>query len=164
MMRKKIAIAFIVAVLPLCSCVQAPDTSATVNKEQSDRVEYLQQNFKQLYSTDYDRFWKILREAATSATECKAITNTAHFLELARMDSTNAEFNEFFNKEIEQLAVHKTKCFLSALYDTDEKTQTGMLKRLQHPLFVEPANLSQALKPFAQGKYGGFVNRYLGSQ
>ena len=80
------------------------------------------------------------------------------------MDSINAEFNEFFNKEIEQLAVRKTECLLSALHNTDEKTHAGVLKRLQHPLFVEPADISRALKPFAQGEYGSFVNQYLRSQ
>jgi hypothetical protein len=162
MMTKKLALAFMVAVFPLCSCAQTPDSGTTVNDEkQSMNLEYLQRNFKQLYSSNYNQFWKILREAAASASECRATADTVRFLELARIDSINAEFNEFFNKEIEQLAVRKTECFLSALYGTDEKTQTGVMKRLQHPLFVESTDLLRALKPFAQGKYGGLVNRYL---
>ena len=101
MMTKEIALAFIVIILPLCSCAQAPD-------KQSKNLEYLQHNFKELYSTDYDQFWKILRGAAAGAQGCKVTTDTARFLELARINSINAEFNEFFNREIEQLAVRKT--------------------------------------------------------
>lgn len=163
-MKIKIVICFIVAAIPLFSCAQAPDAGATGNKEQLEEFEYLKQNFKKIYSTDYDLFWKILREAAASATECKDTESTAGFLELTRIGSTNAEFNEFFSKEIEQLAVQKTECFLSALNETDEETSTDILGLIQHPLFVEPANLSEALKPFAQSKYSGFVSRYLGSQ
>ena len=162
MMTKKLVLAFVAAFFPLCSCAQTPESGVTINNEkQLMNLGYLQRNFKQLYSSNYNQFWKILREASVSASECKATADTTRFLELARIDNNNAEFNEFFNEEIEHLAIRRTECFLSALHSADKETQTGVLKRLQHPLFVESTDLSRALKPFEQGKYSGLVNLYI---
>lgn len=129
--------------------------------EGGSALECLKRNFAQLYFSDYDKFWRILRAAAVRARDCEKPGPTAQFLDLAQLRTNNAEFNEFFSQVLEELAVSRTECFLLALSETSDEVKASVSERLRNPLVVEPAALTRAFQRFKDGKYGHLVKPYL---
>lgn len=148
-------------VVMLAGCTALPQNHVLADGNQVTDLQYLERNFDQFYVHDYAGFWSILHSAASRARNCRKLADTAEFFGLAKINSHNAEFNQFLNKEIEQIAIDNTECFLSALNNVTENVQNGIFKRLEHPLFVESSDIVRALIPFERSEYMGLVKRYL---
>jgi hypothetical protein len=120
----------------------------------------LKANFEKLYSGNYLRFWKILREGAAEAERCEAVEKTTTFLELANLRTNNAEFNEFLNEVIEHLATERTDCFLAATCRANAVTQERVIERLRHPLYINVTVIDNALRRKIDGDYRSLINLY----
>ncbi|ADU65716.1 hypothetical protein Selin_0981 [Desulfurispirillum indicum S5] len=153
-MKKNYLLFYLFVVISLYGCVY-------VDGKTPSNLQYLGQNFDQIYMDDYKLFWRILHDAASRARTCLDVSQTTEFIGLAKTMRGNAEFNEFLSEEIEMLAIDQTECFLSAWHNADEPTQAGVLRKLKSPLFIEPTALFKAFRPFAHGKYGEMVRYYL---
>lgn len=97
----------------------------------------LKENFRELYKTNYNRFWDILYLAEKKARKCDSTRNTASFLEMARVIGGNAEVGEYFSEVIERLCTTKARCLLDALTLVDEKSKIEIVAILRNPTFLE---------------------------
>jgi hypothetical protein len=123
----------------------------------------LKTNFNELYSSDYQMFWKILHSSAKQAATTGNISILVEFLEMAEATGKgNAEFEEFFSQTIETVFVSNTEYFLDALMTMAPKTQTEVLKILQNPLFKSSEEINSSFQKVSEnGKYKSFVETYL---
>jgi hypothetical protein len=122
----------------------------------------LRDNFDNLYSTNYALFWSILKVAERKAISCKSTADTAAFLKLASIKSTNAEFNEYLSETIENLAIKKSKCFLDSLSTLDWDAMANIISLLKNPMFVEKQVIMKVFsKERNKKKYKRIMNIYL---
>ena len=124
---------------------------------ENNKLEYLKNNFNNVYMSNYDQFWKILHDAQKKAESCKSIIDTAAFLSLVEIESTGAEFNEYFNETIEKLCVEQSRCFLDALATINEKSIILTVKRLKAPLFVDSSDIDDVFKRNKSVKKYNFI-------
>ena len=109
------------------------------------------ENFRQLYYSDYERFFAIFHKAEEAAVSCTSPQKTADFLKVARVIEGNAEFGEYFNKVIEEQLVKKNpKCLLDALLLLDIETRDSFFQRLRHPVFNEKQAIDGILTTFRE--------------
>ena len=95
-------------------------------------------NFQDLYRTDYNKFWKIIRDSEKSVVDCNPLEKTAQFLSLARVKKGNAEFNEYFMAILERhLIKNNPNCFFQTLLVVDEKSQKVIIRDLKHPIYTD---------------------------
>lgn len=108
---------------------------------EDNKLMYLKNNFNNLYQNNYKQFWQILAEVEKNAVNCESTDDTVAFLKLIEIDSTGAEFNEYFSEVIEKLCIEKPKCFLDSLSSLDTRAITRIVKRLKAPLFVDSKDI-----------------------
>lgn len=121
----------------------------------------LQDNFDTLYQENYPFFWEILHNAASKAQKCDYVKDTAAFLRLAKLEKSNAEFNEFFSQTVEQLCIKKSKCFFDGLLMVDKPTRVLLIDKLRTPLFVENSKIERVfLEAKTNKKYREISDKY----
>jgi hypothetical protein len=124
-------------------------------------LECLSDNFETLYSKNYSLFWDILHMSAKKAQQCKSISDVFRFLELVRLQTNNAEFNEFFNETIENMCVKNSKCFFDGSIRLNTQDQIQMVKRLKSSVFVDQTEITNIFKRNKNNeKYKKFVELY----
>ncbi len=132
--------------------------SAQANK----RLNYVINNFDELFRSDYPLFWTIIHNAADEAASCKSIRATADFLSLARVKKGNVEFDEFFGEFIEIRLISKdATCFLDALLATDEASRNKIMKDLHYPILMEISEVEKILDKYKNDeKYKKVIKLY----
>jgi len=151
---------FVVAIWFTCPVPSIGNGESDLCAHTDQPLACLKANFEKLYSTNYFRFWKIVRQSATDAERCNEMAKTAAFLELALLETNNAEFNEFLSEVIERLASERTDCFLAAASRVDVVAQERIMERLRHPLYVDVAVIDDALKHRIEGPHRPVVDLY----
>lgn len=121
----------------------------TICKGENTSLNCLVNNFDELYLSDYSLFWKILRTAEKKAISCQSISETAIFISLASLKSTNAEFNEYYNEVIETLIVINPKCFFASLSTLNKYVIAAVINKLRHPIFIDKTEI---YKVFSKNK------------
>lgn len=146
-------------------CILLPGCASAVNKsdlclQDETALTCLRDNFDELYTQNYRRFWNIAHQAASDARKCDSPANTVAFLYLARIKTNNAEFNEFFSEVIERLVTEKPHCFLAAVATMDLSSQKLVMEKLRNPIFAESAAIENALRAESNEKYKSIVDLY----
>lgn len=123
----------------------------------------LKTHFKELYKTDYAKFWTILRTAEEKALGCKSVVDTADFLGVARYIEGNAEVGEYFSEKIEQLCTRAPQCLLDALTRLDRRSRREIVARLRAPTFVDQSTIDRVLRNYkTEKKYEEIMRLYFG--
>ncbi len=113
---------------------------------ENNKLEYLKNNFNNVYMSNYDQFWKVLHDAQKKAESCESAEDTIAFLKLVEIRTGNAEFNAYFNEVIEKLCVEKPKCFFDALANLNENAIIRTVALLKAPLFVDTGDIDVVFK------------------
>ncbi len=115
----------------------------------------------ELYSKNYELFWKILNNAAKKANACENKKDTADFLSIVQI-TRDGELAEFFNENIENLCVSNTKCFLEALMLLEPFDQDKIIYELCNPTFKKPSEITEVLSKFkTNSKYKRVIDLYM---
>lgn len=107
-------------------------------------LEYLERHFDEIYSNDYSNFWAIVSKSSGEAKQCRSINKTAEFLDLVRLNSNNAEFNEFFAQATEEICLEQPTCFKEASQLLSKENREKLSNMLDTPLFVDLEDLRKA--------------------
>lgn len=110
----------------------------------SANLKCLKLNFDQLYAEDYVTFWEVLNKSAEEATQCRSINKAAEYLDLARITTRNAEFNEAFSKGAEEFCLRSPSCFKQAINLLDSETQGKLASMMDNPTFIDRGELRKA--------------------
>lgn len=149
-------------------CILLPGCASAVNErdlclQDETKLTCLGDKFNELYTQNYRQFWVIAHQAANDARKCDSPANTAAFLDLARIKTNNAEFNEFFSEVIERLVTEKPICFLVAVARMNVGSQKLVMEKLRSPLFVERVAIENALQAENNEKYKSILDLYFES-
>jgi hypothetical protein len=101
----------------------------------------LERNFDELYEKNYSYFWKILHSSIIEVNSCYSIEVTSKYLNLASLQSKNAEFNEFFAESIEKLCLSSPRCFHEANQTLHKSVQQKLNTMLNNPVFIDKDSL-----------------------
>jgi hypothetical protein len=121
----------------------------------SANLNCLKENFSELYSTNYNRFWNILHDAAQKLKVHKDISDVIAFMELSIVIKGNAEVTEFFSKICEEFCVSNPGLCLEALTRLNEDSRNSCLERLRNPIFLPKTEIDSVFK-----KYQKIVSLY----
>jgi hypothetical protein len=119
-------------------------------------IACLKANFNALYRLEYKRFWEILKLSEKKAINCKMLSDTASFMELANLDSHNAEFNEYYNEVIENLLKTKTTCFLDTLSLLAKPQMIAVINKLKHPIFTDRSEIQRLFEREKKNNVGKY--------
>ena len=147
--RRNSAICFVAAffvVIP--STRTAADTDSMLCSGKNFALGCLKENFRELYKSNYTRFWDIMYLAERKARKCDSEADSASFLELVRFIGGNAEVGEYFSETVEQLCTTNPRCLLDALTRVDEKVRVEIVNGLRTPLFQEKAAIEKVFRRF----------------
>jgi hypothetical protein len=123
-------------------------------------LDCLKKHSSELYSENYELFWKILNDAARKANTCKSKQDTAAFLNLVQMPRDGA-LAEFFRENIENLCVSNAKCFFEALILLEPFDQDRVIYELYNPIFTEPSEITGAFSKYKDNsKYKRVIDLY----
>jgi len=117
--------------------VSAESASTKVCNGKHASLSCLKKNFDELYQSDYDSFFTILRSAEKKATKCDSLANTVDYLDVVRFIGGNAEVREYFSEVIEKLCTERPRCFLDALSRVNENSRSEIVRQLRNPTFLE---------------------------
>lgn len=159
MLIRRCAYTLVVFCILLPACASATD-KRDLCLEDKNALTCLKNNFNELYTQNYRQFWEIAHRAASDARKCDSSANTAAFLDLVRIKSSNAEFNEFLGEVIERLVTENPNCFLAAVAKMDLGSQKLVMEKLRYPIFVERTMIENALRAESNEKYKSIVNLY----
>jgi hypothetical protein len=137
--------AILAASLLVCLVVPAESASTKICGGRQATLSCLKKNFGELYQSDYDRFFAILRSAEKKATKCDSLANTVGYLEVESFIEGNAEVREYFSEVIEKLCTTRPRCLLDALSRADEAARTAIIRQLRNPTFLEDRAIREVL-------------------
>jgi hypothetical protein len=124
-------------------------------------LQCLKRNFRELYSGDHDRFFRILLAAEKGATKCDAPAKTVAFLEVAPLIQGSAEIGEYFSEVVEKLCAAKPKCFLDALARVNDETRTVIVSELRTPTFLDESLIREVfLRHRMNPRYNAIMDLY----
>lgn len=113
----------------------------------------LKDNFRELYSRDYDQFWEILFRAEKRALRCVSVRPAVEFLEVAGVILGNAEVGEYFSEVLETKFIKKKpKCLLDALTRVDQESRKVIIRELRIPTHLSKAEVRNVLSKFRQAE------------
>jgi hypothetical protein len=99
-----------------------------------------------LYSQDYEEFWKYWGQLKSTALQCSYPNEMAKFLTLAVEMLGNAEVTEANAEEVENQLLLNASCVLNGLSILpDENMNKAVGVFLANPTFIESATLKDAL-------------------
>lgn len=110
----------------------------------SANLKCLKLHFNQLYSENYEHFWVVFNQSADEATQCRSINKTAEYLDLVRITTNNAEFNEAVAEVSEKICLHSPSCFKQANQLLDKETQRKLAFMMENPIFIDRDDLRKA--------------------
>ena len=113
----------------------------------AEGIECLVTSFRSSYREEYQEFWAILHDASEGIIACESQSRVTHFLSLAQYKG-NAEFAEFFNFVLLQLAINDADCFIKAWIDQPVEIRASLLRDLHSPIKEVPSRdaVSEALE------------------
>jgi hypothetical protein len=120
------------------------DASGALCTGKQSTLQCLKRNFRDLYSSNHDRFFRILFAAEKAATKCDAPVKTIAFLEIAPLIQGSAEVGEYFSEVVEKLCTAKPRCFLDSLARVNDDTRTRIIDELRTPTFLDEAVIREA--------------------
>jgi hypothetical protein len=123
-------------------------------------LDCLKKHSFELYSENYELFWKILNDAARKANTCKSKQDTAAFLNLVQI-TRDGELAEFFSENLENLCVSNTKCFFDALLLLEPFDQDRLIYELHNPFSKKTSEITEAFNKYKDnGKYKRVIDLY----
>ena len=124
-------------------------------------LDCLKKHSFELYSENYELFWKILNDAARKANTCKSKQDTAAFLNLIQI-TRDGEVAEYFSENLENLCVSNVKCFWEALVLLEPFDQDRIIYELQNPYFRKTSEITEAFSNYKDnGKYKRIIDLYM---
>lgn len=125
----------------------------------------LKKNFTELYSDNYELFWKILHKAANKLQKSGNISDITDFMELVLIINSNAEVSEYFGEISEKFCVSNPEICLNAMISLDENAKISFIKRLQHPIYLSNEEITQIFLKYKNiERYKEIVEYYFISQ
>jgi hypothetical protein len=109
----------------------------------NDDLQCLGTHFQGMYQDSYDQFWSILHGREEEIHSCTDDRVVAQFLALAS-HTGNAEFDEFYSKTVEELAMSNMACLAGSWSTLSSQDQTTVAKVLRTPMFRTVRELSAA--------------------
>lgn len=131
----------------------------------SANLHCLKDNFPELYSTNYDLFWKILHDATEKLKVHKNTSDIVDFMKLSTVIDGNAEVTEFFSKICEEFCVSNPELCLGALIDLDDQSKKSVLDKLRNPIYLSKTKIDNVFeKNKTIKKYQKIVSLYFKEQ
>jgi len=101
-------------------------------------LEYLKNNFSELYQKNYDKFFDTYYVYEKQASDCISPQKTADFLDLARYIKGNAEVAEVFGEFSDRLIMSNPTCYLESAILLNEEALSALVRfYLSTPLTYE---------------------------
>ncbi len=91
-------------------------------------LEYLKENFSELYQGDYNRFFDAYYLYEKQAFNCTSSKKTSDFLDLARYIKGNAEVAEAFGEFSDRLLMAKPTCYLESASHLNEEALLALVR------------------------------------
>lgn len=160
-MRKIFVIFMIIQVIFFSLLVELCMSNGVVmHKSETNDFQEFTKNFDKLYSSNYEQFWKILKQIEMGAWDCNNYEKTAEFLALANIFTGNVEFIEYRSENFEKLLIEKADCFFESLLLLEYKSRVNVITILRDPVFVEKAQIKEIFKKISEGKYKDISSLY----
>lgn len=141
MKRGHLSLVCLFCCLSFFACAQQPSPLCDGKNE---TLECLRLNFDALYTTNDQRFWRILHAAKTEIETTKASASLLGLLMLVRVAKQPAEFEEFLNRTIEEACIGSPALFRNSMIELDSETRKQIENRLASPMFVNEKAISSS--------------------
>jgi hypothetical protein len=146
-MRKKLFYSFLIFLF-----FATQGYSKELCSDENATLDCLSKNFDKLYHSNYKLFSDILHKAEKKVQQCSSISDVVKFMELIRIPSINAEFNEFFDETIENLCFDNSKCFFEAIIRLKKEDQIKIIDIVKTPIFVHSAGIKNVFNSYKDNK------------
>jgi hypothetical protein len=152
----------ILAICILLYCtVPGEPASTRICTGQQETLDCLRENFEQLYKSEYERFFEILRVAEKTATKCDSVLKTVDFLDVARAIGNNAEVAEYFSQVVEIMCTTSSECLLEGLLGVSEESRVTIISGLRAPTFLEKETIRAVFVRYRNNpRYKTLMGRY----